>query len=149
MRSCLSQLLSHYNSIIDDLEQGKITDVLYLDFAKAFDSVDIYILSQELKNIGITDKAGTWLFGFLSGRKQQILADNQISTPANVLSGVPQGTVLGPLLFLIMINSLSDLELETRISMFADDTRLAKGIQVEDDILALQSELDNVFNWQR
>ena len=149
MRSCLSQLLCHYNSVISDLEQGKITDVIYLDFAKAFDSVDIHILARELKKIGISGQAGTWLFRFLSDRLQQIIAENQISSPAKVLSGVPQGTILGPLLFLIMINSLSDVDLESRISMFADDTRLAKGISNDDDIRRLQADLDNVFTWQK
>ena len=70
MRSCISQLLNHYNTVIEDLEQGRITDVVYLDFAKAFDSVDIYILSQEMKKIGITGQAGVWIFNFLSGRQQ-------------------------------------------------------------------------------
>ena len=148
-RSCLSQLLSHYNNIILDLEQGKVTDVIYLDFAKAFDSVDIEILSKELKIIGINGKAGLWLHNFLSGRKQQIIAENQISKPANVLSGVPQGTVLGPLMFLIMINSLSDTELEAKITMFADDTRLSHGIKNKDDIKQLQADLDKVFVWQK
>ena len=149
MRSCISQLLSHYNNIIEDLENGKTTDVIYLDFAKAFDSMDIFILSRELKSIGITDQAGLWIHRFLSGRHQQIIAENQISKKAKVQSGVPQGTVLGPILFLIMINSLSDSELESRISMFADDTRLSKEIRTEDDITQLQSDLDKVFTWQK
>ena len=149
MRSCLSQLLCHYNSVISDLEQGKIIDVIYLDFAKAFDSVDIHILANELRKLGISGKAGVWLFRFLSDRLQQIIAGNQISSPSKVLSGVPQGTILGPVLFLIMINSLSDTDLESRISMFADDTRLAKGISSEDDILRLQTDLNNVFKWQK
>ena len=148
MRSCLTQLLSHYNSIIEDLEHGRITDVIYLDFAKAFDSVDIDILARELRTIGITSKAGLWLYNFLKNRQQQIIADNKLSIPANVLSGVPQGTVLGPLMFLVMINSLSDTELEAKISMFADDTRLSHGIRTNDDIRRLQDDLDKVFEWQ-
>ena len=149
MRSCLTQLLGHYNTIINDLEEGKVTDVVYLDFAKAFDSVDINILSKELRRIGIRGKAGLWIHGFLTNRQQQIIAENKLSSPAKVLSGVPQGTVLGPLCFLIMINTLSDNDLETRISMFTDDTRIARGIRDNDDIQRLQDDLDRVFLWQR
>ena len=149
MRSCISQLLNHYNTVIEDLEQGKTTDVVYLDFAKAFDSVDIFILSQEMKKIGISGKAGVWIYNFLSGRNQQILADNQLSSPARVTSGVPQGTILGPTFFLIMINTLSETDLESRISMFADDTRVAKGIKSEEDVTRLQNDLDKVFEWQK
>ena len=149
MRSCISQLLSHYNSVVEELEKGNIVDVVYLDFVKAFDSVDIFILSKELKNIGISGKAGHWLHNFLSNRIQQIIAENQLSTPAKVQSGVPQGTVLGPLLFLVMINSLSDIELESRISLFADDTRVANGIHNEDDIRSLQDDLNKIFTWQQ
>ena len=149
MRSCLSQLLSHYNTVIEDLEKGKTTDIIYLDFAKAFDSVDIFILSKEMKKIGISGQAGLWIHHFLSGRHQQVISENHISRKAKVLSGVPQGTVLGPILFLIMINSLSDTELDSRISMFADDTHLAKDVKMEDDIRQLQSDLDKVFLWQR
>ena len=149
LRSCLSQLLDHYNAVLVDLENGKVADTIYLDFAKAFDSVDKYILSRELAKIGIKGKAGVWLHNFLTDRTQQILADNKISAPASVRSGVPQGTILGPLLFLIMINSLSEIQLSSRISMFADDTRLAHGVNTEDDIRKLQDDLDNVFRWQR
>ena len=109
--SCLSQLLSHYNEVISSLEQ-------------AFDTVDRFLLSQHMKKAGITEKAAVWLFRFLDGRTQQVITDKQISTPAPVKSGVPQGTVLGPQLFLLMINSLTEEDISSRIGIFADDTRV-------------------------
>ena len=148
-RSCISQLLEHYDDVMRNLEEGKICDVIYLDFAKAFDSVDRFILAKELKKLGIQNQAATWLFKFLDGRTQRVIAENEISSPEDVTSGVPQGTVLGPQLFLVIINSLSEEDLKSRISMFADDTRVGFGITTEDDILSLQLDLDKIFNWQK
>ena len=147
-RSCISQLLDHYNEVINDLEDGKISDVIYLDFAKAFDSVDHMILSRELKRIGISGKAGIWIHNFLKNRFQQVIAENKISEPVKMISGVPQGTVLGPVLFLIMINTLSEMDLTSRIKLFADDTRISFGIRNEDDIKTLQDDLDKIFIWK-
>ena len=147
-RSCLSQLLQHYNEIILSLEQGKIHEVVYLDFSKAFDTVDRFILSRHLLKAGIREKAATWLFKFLDGRTQQVITDNLISTPTTVKSGVPQGTVLGPQLFLIMINSISEEEISSKIGIFADDTRIGRDISNQKDIESLQSDLDTIFAWK-
>ena len=148
-RSCLTQLLAHYDEIISNLENGKLYDVVYLDFAKAFDTVDRFVLAREMVKIGISDKAATWLYNFLQNRTQKVIAENQISSPEDVTSGVPQGTVLGPQLFLILINSLSEEDLSSRITMFADDTRAGHGIRDMEDIEALQSDLDKIFSWQQ
>ena len=147
-RSCISQLLDHYSEVLTDLEEGKVSEVIYLDFAKAFNSVDHMILSRELKRIGIKGEAGIWIHDFLSDRVQQVIAENMISKPEKVVSGVPQGTVLGPVLFLIMINTLSELDLTAQIKIFADDTRVAHGIKDTDDIKSLQDDLDKIFTWK-
>ena len=147
-RSCISQLLDHYSEVLTDLEKGKVSEVIYLDFAKAFDSVDHMILSRELKRIGIKGEAGLWLHDFLRDRVQQVIAENKISKPENVVSGVPQGTVLGPVLFLIMINTLSEIDLTARIKIFADDTRVAHGIKDAEDVKSLQDDLDKIFSWK-
>ena len=146
--SCLSQLLKHYNEVIESLEAGQTHDVIYLDFSKAFDTVDRYILSRHMLNAGISSKAATWIFRFLNNRTQQVISDNSISSPAPVRSGVPQGTVLGPQLFLLMINSLTDEDLSSKIGIFADDTRVGRGISKDEDIDALQKDLDTIFAWK-
>ena len=147
-RSCLSQLLKHYCDILESLEEGKVHHVIYLDFSKAFDTVDRYLLSQHMRTAGIRDKAATWIFRFLDGRTQQVITDNVISTPTSVKSGVPQGTVLGPQLFLLMINTITEAELSSKIGIFADDTRLGRGITTRDDIALLQEDLDKIFEWK-
>ena len=88
-RSCLSQLFSHYNEIIESLEEGQVHDVLYLDFSKAFDNVDRFILAKHMIKAGITSRAATWIFKFLDNRTQQVLSESSISDPAPVKSGVP------------------------------------------------------------
>ena len=109
-RSTLSQLLHQVELMIREWEDGKATDTIYLDFAKAFDKVDHNILCHKIKRLGISGKIGIWIREFLTGRYQQVAANGVLSQPASVISGVPQGTVLGPILFIIMIDDLdSDL----------------------------------------
>ena len=147
-RSTLSQLLNQVETITRVLESGHDLDSIYLDFAKAFDKVDHTILCNKLKKLRIGGKVGVWLHTFLSNRTQQISANGAISSPKPVLSGVPQGTVLGPILFIIMISDLdSDLQVAFA-SLFADDTRVSAIITSENDAHNLQLELDNtIYPW--
>ena len=109
------------------LEEGLNVDVIYLDFSKAFDKLDFNILLKKLKNIGITGKLGRWIYSFLTGRKQSVLVNGTRSTPSQVLSGVPQGSVIGPLLFLVFIGDIDEFVKNSFLSSFADDTRVAQG----------------------
>ena len=122
-RSCLSHLIQHIEDVLDDLEKGHNADVLYLDYSKAFDKVCHLTLLQKLSSYGIRGDLLDWIRSFLMGRTQSVIVDGVPSNPGPVRSGVPQGTVLGPLLFVLYINNLPDNVLHSRSKMFADDTK--------------------------
>ena len=146
-RSCLTQLLHHVQDIIDDLDGDENADILYLDFSKAFDKVDHAILLKKLRLYGIQGKAYRWLENFLSGRTQHVVVDGVTSIIIAVLSGVPQGTVLGPLLFILYINDLFLVVKHCKVKVFADDSKLHKNISSPSDSERLQEDLCAVVRW--
>ncbi|KAL5251660.1 hypothetical protein ACHWQZ_G017138 [Mnemiopsis leidyi] len=146
-RSCMTQLLSHIEQIYKTLNEDNEVDVIYLDFAKAFDKVDHAVLLEKLKRYGIQGKAFAWIREFLLNRKQTVVVEGHKSSFQAVRSGVPQGTVLGPILFVLYINDLLDsIEFSIGFS-FADDTKLIGAIQDEDSVRLLQNDLDTVIKW--
>ena len=146
-RSCLTQLLLHIDIVLNNMLEGKDTDVIYLDWAKAFDKVDHQILLKKLHATGVRGKLLTWLNCYLSNRHQTVVIDGKHSYPAKVISGVPQGTVLGPILFILYLNDLQSCIKHAVVSSFADDTRLKKAIDTTQDTVLLQSDLDNSIKW--
>ena len=147
-RSTLSQLLYQIEHLIRAWEEGKATDTIYLDFAKAFDKVDHNILCQKIKRLGITGRVGLWIREFLTGRYQQVCANGALSEPAPFISSVPQGTVLGPILFIIMIDDLDCGLIRSIASKYADDTRVTSTISNPSDAEYFQTELDNkIYPW--
>ena len=148
LRSTLTQLLSHYDSVLMDLESGACSDTIYLDFSKAFDKVDHGVLHHKLRDLGIHGKMGNWLHAFLHNRQQSVVVEGHKSDPSIVTSGVPQGTVMGPILFLVLILDISHgTDTSTRVTSFADDTRASRPIHSQDDIDTLQQDINTIYSW--
>ena len=122
-------------------------DFICLDYAKAFDKVDYKLLLKKLHIYGIHPKIIKWIESFLLDRKQAVVFDGHLSILALILSGVPQGTVLGPIIFLIFINDIDQCIMHSIIRCFADDTRISIAIRSEKDVRLLQSDLHNVIKW--
>ena len=146
-RSCISELLCHFEEILSILESGGCADVVYLDFSKAFDKVDFQILLKKLKVLGIGGKIGRWIYSFLVNRHHVVCVNGFLSTLRDILSGVPQGSVLGPLLFLILISDIDQNVTSSSLRSFADDSRLTKAIFTQSDIADFQKDLDAVYSW--
>ena len=144
-KSCLTQLLPHIDYIIKNLQNNTDTDVIYLDYAKAFDKVDHQILLQKLHSYGIRGKLHEWLKSYLSDRWQTVVINGHHSAPSKVISGVPQGTVLGPVLFIIYLNDLESCIKNCVVSNFADDTRLKKAINSVEDTKVMQKDLEKAI----
>ena len=146
-RSTQTQLLEHFCRVYEALEEGARMDTVYLDFAKAFDKVDHNILMEKLAKNKIKGKLGRWIREFLRNRKYRVVANGEISEEQEVRSGVPQGTVLAAILFLIMIGDIDKDIMRCIVSCFADDTRNSKKIKTVDDIKAMQDDLNKIYDW--
>ena len=140
-------MLQHYDRITKLIEEGKNVDIIYLDFSKAFDKLDFLITLQKMHDIGITGKLFCWLKSFLTDRKQCVAVGGFKSKLDPVVSGVPQGSVVGPLLYLIMMRDIDQNVRTAHVSSFADDTRVLAGISHPDDVDALQQDMGRIFQW--
>ena len=125
----------------------QIPTQLYLDFAKAFDKVDHTLWLKKLQLYGISGNVFKWIENFLSKRTQEVVVNGFSSFIAEVISGVPQGTVLGPILFLIFLNDIESCVLHSSIGCFADDTRISKAIYQAEDSKLLQEDLNRILHW--
>ena len=123
-------------------------DVVYLDFQKAFDKVPHQRLILKLKAHGIGNDVIKWIEKWLTYRRQRVIVDGEISNWKSVLSGVPQGSVLGPILFLIYINDLED-DISSKVLKFADDTKIFRKVTNDTDKQSLQDDLDKLVKWFR
>lgn len=145
-KSCLSNLLEFFEVVTKQLDKGEAVDLIYLDFAKAFDKVPHYRLFKKLEAHGLGGNVLKWITGWLSNRRQKVCIEGESSDWANVTSGVPQGSVLGPILFLIYINDI-DTDLKSTIGKFADDTKMCKSVSSSEGVQKLREDLIKLGNW--
>ena len=147
-RSCLTALLEYFENISRLLDENTPCDAVYLDCQKAFDTVPIRRLLVKLEAVGIKGKILKWISDFLQNREQRVQIRNATSEWVKVLSGVPQGSVLGPVLFLIYINDIV-MNIKSTIKLFADDAKICRPIRDASDQQALQDDLRSLENWSR
>ncbi|CAB3994641.1 RNA-directed DNA polymerase from mobile element jockey, partial [Paramuricea clavata] len=149
-RLCVTQLLATLHHIGQLLDRNVQTDVLFLDFAKVLDSVDHTILLKKLRSYGISRNLYNWFTDYLCGRTQCFVADGATSEWSQVTSGVPQGSILGPMLFLLFINDLPGIILpSTSTGLYADDTKLYKAIRSRQDCDLLRESLSLADDWSK
>ena len=145
-RSCLTNLLEYINYVTEVIDSGKPVDVVYLDFSKAFDRVCHRRLIYKLWKLGIRGEILDWITEWLQNRKQRVVLNGVKSGWKDVDSGVPQGSVLGPLLFTLFVNDI-DLGLDCQIWKFADDTKIVRAVENSEDCFRQQRNLDRLVSW--
>lgn len=145
-KSCVTNLLSFYKKVFETMDEGDRYDIVYLDFSKAFDRVPHRRLLSKVKAHGIEGKVLEWIRGWLTNREQRVQVNGRKSEWGSVTSGVPQGSVLGPLLFIIYINDL-ETGINSDIGKFADDTKIGRPVANDNDARMLQEDLDRLSEW--
>ena len=145
-KSCLTNLLCFLEEITKWVDDGSPVDVIYLDFQKAFDKVPHQRLISKLKSHGMGNSIINWIEQWLKDRRQRVVVDGEVSSWKSVLSGVPQGSVLGPILFLVYINDLEE-GVTGKILKFADDTKLFRKVKEIGDKQNLQDDIDKLVKW--
>ena len=143
--SCTTQLLALVHDLCQAINAKGQTDIIFLDFSKAFDTVSHRKLLQKVNSYGFRGQSHFWIRRFSSSRTQAVVMNGDRSFPCEVFSGVPQGTVLGPILFLIYINGIVD-GLQSNINLFADDCAVYHKIETEEDNKILQDDLNLLHN---
>ena len=146
-RSTIQQLILFNHSLTSTLTKKSQFDVVYFDIKKAFDTVDHSILLHKLAKLGISGNALSFITTYLSSRTQCVSIEHCLSGYCPVTSGVPQGSILGPLLFSVYINDLPQSVLHSNIVMYADDTKCGKEIKSTQDCSFLQEDINHVHNW--
>lgn len=145
-KSCLSNLLSFIDDVSGRIDRGEKVDVVFLDFRKAFDTVPHARLMVKLETHGVGGKVLRWIGEWLKGRKQRVVLNGVESEWKEVLSGVPQGSILGPVLFLVFVNDL-DKDIFGRVWKFADDVKLIGNVGTNEGVGMLKEDLHKMERW--
>ena len=147
-RSCLTNLLDFFSTVMDLYDKDKAVDGTYYDLRKAFDTIPHQRLIIQVEAHGIKGKIAAWIRAWLKNRKQRVVINGSQSEWAPVTSGVPQGSVLGPLLFIIYINDI-DVGIKGKISKFADDTKLCHDVSKPEDKETVQHDINKLVEWTK
>ena len=148
-KSCSTNMISLTESLSVSLLSKVPTDIIYFDFAKAFHSVCHDLILKKLKNqFGIDGRLLKFLKNYLQNCKQRVVLDNHISDTVDVLSGVPQGSIIGPLLFVLFINDIyKNLDKGANVALYADDTKMWRQIDSHRDCEILQKDITALNEW--
>ena len=147
-RNCITQLLICIEAWTKMIEDGKSFDVIYTDFSKAFDSVPHERLFVKMESLGIKGDILNWIKSFLRGRTQCVNVDGAFSSWRKVISGIPQGSVIGPLLFVIFINDMPDEVKHNFCKLFADDCKLYGIVEATGENF-VQTDLTSLEEWSK
>jgi hypothetical protein len=146
-KSCTTNLLESFDLITKATDNGIPVDIIFKDFSKAFDRVPhTRLCLRKLIAYGIVNNMLNWIINYLKDRKQRVILGDAISDWLHVFSGVPQGSVLGPLLFVIFINDLAS-QIKNNPKLFADDTKMIGIIKDKNDSISMQNDINLISKW--
>ena len=145
-KSCETQLVMLMEDMSRNANAGQQTDLILLDFSKAFDKVSHEKVLHKLHRYGICGHVLHWIKAFLANRSQTVVLEGEKSAQLSVTSGVPEGSMLGPVLFLVFINDLPD-HIRSKVRLFADDTAVYLAVSNLEQAKLLQEDLDRLGEW--
>jgi hypothetical protein len=149
-KSTMTNLVEYTSFILKKMESGFQVDSLYYDFSKAFDRVDHQLLLFKLSKLGLQSNIIVWLRSYMQGRTQRVRLNDSLSNDILVTSGVPQGSHLGPLLFIMFVNDLTiQLTDDIEFLFYADDLRIYKAVSNVNDVYALENNMKIIDSWSK